>query len=360
MVQCSGCLWVYTKPLLRGHAYLLSGSATVEQLFAKVIRHQLIRAKRWPVPLSLGAMKVNRAIKEFLRHIEVSKGFSRHTIENYGRYLQFFAKWCEENKLVEIEKLAAEDVIDYQLDLIKNHDRAIGKKTINYYLIALRALLKYLISRDLVVLPPEKISLSKTEARQVQFLSGSEVEKIIQGVPDQNLTDRRDRALIMMLFSTGLRVSELTALKRNQISLVTGEFSVRGKGGKVRPVFMSPTALEALADYVESRQDSNPHIFIRHFRNPKLDSNKTGLTDRSVQRIIKTRALLAGVTKPVSPHKLRHSFATDLLRNGADLRAVQALLGHSSVTTTQVYTHVTDATLKDVHRRFHAKNSDDN
>lgn len=298
-------------------------------------------------------MKISRAIKEFLRHLEVSKGFSTHTLSNYRRYLERLLAWCEANKLERLEDLSAEDVIDYQLSLIKNPEHPIGKKTVNYYLIALRSLLRYAINRDVTVLPPEKVVLSKTEGRQVHFLDGDEIGRLIAATGQNNLSELRDRALISMLFASGLRVSELTALKRNQVSLVSGEFSVKGKGGKVRPVFLSEDSLQQLADYVETRADTNPFLFIRHYKNPKLDSNKRPLTNRSVQRIVHHAAAKAGITKPVSPHKLRHSFATDLLRNGADLRAVQALLGHSSVTTTQIYTHVTDASLRETHRKFH-------
>lgn len=177
---------------------------------------------------------------------------------------------------------------------------------------------------------------------------------MIASVPLENISDYRDRAIIAVLFSTGLRISELLALKRNQINLATGEFSVRGKGGKVRPVFLSEAALDALGEYIDQRADTNPFIFITHHKNSRLDSAKAPISSRTVQRSIRDIAARAGITKPISPHKIRHSFATDLLRNGADLRSVQALLGHSSITTTQVYTHVTDKSLKDIHQRFHS------
>jgi len=246
-----------------------------------------------------------------------------------------------------------EDVNEYQLWLHTDQSGR-GQKTINYYLIALRALLKYLISRDVEVVSPEKVTLSKTPGRQVSFLENDEVERLRQAIPTDSLNGLRDKAIVSVLYATGLRLSEIVGLKRNQVSLVSGEFSVRGKGGKVRPVFLTEVAQDDLATYVESRSDTNPFVFIRHYKNPEHDSRKEPLTGRSIQRALAHYARAAGITKPMSPHKLRHSFATDLLRNGADLRSVQALLGHSSITTTQVYTHITDKSLKEIHSRFHS------
>lgn len=296
-------------------------------------------------------MTVKRAVKDFLKYCVVSKGYSDHTVKNYTRYLHVFEAWAEERGLSQIEQLTGEDVVDFQLEAL--HSEQKGKKTQNYYLIALRSLLKYLINRDLTVLSPEKITLAKTPGRQVSFLDQDEIGRIRQNIPVNTLSGKRDRAIISVLYATGLRISELTALQRNQVSLVSGEFSVRGKGGKVRPVFLTEEALDDLADYIENRTDTNPYLFIRHFENSALDSNKRPLSGRSIQRLLGAAARAAGVVKPISPHKLRHSFATSLLSNGADLRSVQALLGHSSITTTQVYTHVTDASLKEVHHRFH-------
>ena len=296
-------------------------------------------------------MTTKRAIKDFLKYCVVSKGYSANTVRNYGTYLNAFDTWAEERKIIHIEDLESEDVVDFQVERLNSEQKS--KKTQNYYLIALRALLKYLINRDVDVMSPEKITLSKTGDRQVSFLDSDEVEQIHAGFMTDELAGKRDLAIFSVLYATGLRVSELVALKRNQVSIVSGEFSVRGKGGKVRPVFLTETAKDDLGEYLESRTDTNPYLFIRHHQNPELDSNKLPLSARSVQRMILAAAKRVGVVKPISPHKLRHSFATDLLRNGADLRSVQALLGHSSITTTQVYTHVTDASLKDVHKKFH-------
>lgn len=288
-----------------------------------------------------------------MRFMETSRGASVHTIENYRRYLQSFENWATAAQLKKVEDVSAEDVIDWQLSLLEKVPQR-SRQTVNYYLIALRALLKYLISRDVTVLPPEKITLSKVPQRQIHFLDQEEMSRIIESFELGEIGALRDRAITAVLFSSGLRVSELLNLKRNQVSLTTGEFSVRGKGGKVRPVFLSEVALEALGEYIDLRSDPNPNLFIRHYKNPLLDSKKLPLSHRTVQRIIQRAAARAGITKPVSPHKIRHSFATDLLRNGADLRSVQAMLGHSSITTTQIYTHVTDKNLKDTHRRYHA------
>lgn len=300
------------------------------------------------------AMTTSRAVKDFVRYIDATKGFSAHTVKSYSHYLANFEGWALENKISKIEDLSAEDVIDYQLSLAKHGDKARSRRTINYYLIALRSLLKYLLNRDLAVLPPDKIQLSKVAERQIHFLLPEEIQELITSVVLEDISDYRDRAIIAVLFSTGLRVSELLSLKRNQVNLATGEFSVRGKGGKVRPVFLSEKALDALGEYIDLRADTNPSIFIRHHKNPRFDSSKAPLSARTVQRALVQAAKRAGITKPISPHKIRHSFATDLLRNGADLRSVQVMLGHSSITTTQIYTHVTDKSLKDIHHRFHS------
>ncbi len=302
-------------------------------------------------------MKTSRAIKEFLRFCKTAKGFSPHTLRNYTHYLSVFEDWLNANGIEKIEDLSSEDVLEFQISLQEDSpEKTRNQKTLNYYLIAVRSLLKYLLGRDLAVLPPEKITLAKVPERQIHFLEPEEMETLLNAGSETGLNALRDQAVMQVLYSSGLRVSELVALKIAQINLERGEFSVRGKGGKVRPVFLSDEAQSALTQYLNARHDGNPSAFIRHFKNPKLDDKqKLPLTIRSIQRILRQRARLAGVVKPVTPHKMRHSFATTLLRNGADLRSVQALLGHSSVTTTQIYTHVTDKGLKEIHQRFHTK-----
>jgi len=301
-------------------------------------------------------MTIKRAVKDYLRYLETARGASTYTVKSYRHYLNHFLAWAENNNIEQIEKMSSEDIIDYQLTLLEGDTLRRSRATVNYYLIALRSLLKYLIGRDLTVLPPEKIVLSKVPARQVNFLERDEIQRLIESAGDHSLSGRRNRAIIAVLFSSGLRISELTTLKRQQVNLATGEFSVRGKGSKVRPGFLSDEALEALGGYLDERGDTNPYLFIRHHKDSQLDSSKTPLSHRTVQRLIGLSALKAGLTQSVSPHQIRHSFATDLLRNGADLRSVQALLGHSSITTTQIYTHVTDRSLKEVHKKFHNQN----
>jgi site-specific recombinase XerD len=299
-------------------------------------------------------MTIKRAIRDYLKYCVVAKNYSAHTVRNYRTYLGVFEAWAESRNIDAIEKLTTADTIDFQVEALNVEGKS--KKTQNYYLIALRALLKYLISMDVDVLPSEKITLAKTGSRQISFLEPDEVEQIRQAIINlpKDLTTERDLAILTVLYATGLRVSELVGLKRNQVSVVSAEFSVKGKGGKVRPVFLTEQACQDLEDYLGARQDTNPYLFIRHFKKPELDSNiKQPLTARSVQRILVHFAQAAGITKPISPHKLRNCFATDLLRNGADLRSVQAMLGHSSIATTQIYTHVTDASLREVHKKFH-------
>lgn len=299
-------------------------------------------------------MKVDRAIKEYLRFVSVSRGYSPLTLKSYRHYLSVFGSWATENNLTQVEDLSAEDSLEFQLFL--QGQGTIGQKTQNFYLIALRSLLRYLIGRDLSVLPPEKITLAKTAERQIHFLDSDEIDRLLAATSDATLNDKRDRAVIAVLLASGLRVSELIGLTRNQVSLRTGEFSVTGKGGKVRPVFLSESARIALADYIAARNDTNPAIFIRHRGGQDA---KQPLSARTVQRLLTRYARAAGITKPLSPHKLRHSFATDLLRNGADLRSVQELLGHSSITTTQAYTHITSKSLRDIHHRFHRRAESD-
>ena len=236
---------------------------------------------------------------------------------------------------------------------------AIKKNTQNYHLIALRNFLKYLAKRDIKTLPADKIELAKQPERQVMFLENDELNRLLGAPEGDSVKSLRDRAILELLFSTGLRVSELCGLNRDAINLKitnsdSGEFAVRGKGGKVRLVFVSETAKSALKNYLNKRGDVDPALFIRETKN-YTKSDNLRLTTRSVERIISYYAAKAGLSKKITPHTLRHSFATDLLLNGADIRSVQSLLGHSNITTTQIYTHITDKQLREVHREFHGK-----
>jgi len=297
-------------------------------------------------------MAIGRAIKEYLRHLTISRGLAAHTLKNYRRYLQAFADWTREHGLERVEQISGEDLLEFQL-FLRRDQQHLAPKTQNYYLIAIRGLCKYLISRDVVVIPADKITLAKIEQREILFLESAEFEQLLSAITGTELNSLRDRALINLLYSTGLRISELVALERQKVTAETEEFSVRGKGGKIRPVFLTTAARESLAEYLRARSDSNPALLIRHHKDPAKDETTSPLGSRSIQRLLTHWAKLAGLGQTVTPHKLRHSFATALLRRGADLRSVQALLGHSSIITTQAYTHVTDKSLRDVHRRFH-------
>ena len=294
-------------------------------------------------------MKISRAIEEFIRYCRTAKGFSPNTVRNYERYLSVLGDWADEHQLTTVGQLSADDILDFQLYL-QEKNPARSKQTLNYYLIAVRALLKYLVTRDVKVLPPDRVTLAKTDARQIHFLEVEEIRRLIDAEDPTSKTPLRDRAILELLFSSGLRLSELVGLKRSAVNIERGEFSVKGKGGKVRLVFLNQAAKTALTAYLRSRRDEATPLFLAS--RAQKDDKALPVNARNVQRLLKRQAILAGITKPVTPHTLRHSFATNLLRNGADLRSVQAMLGHSSVTTTQLYTHVTDKGLREVFERF--------
>jgi len=299
-------------------------------------------------------------IKNYLDYLEVERGRSRKTRENYYHYLKRFLDWAKIERPSEIDM---DLVREYRLFLNRFQDkfgRSLKKITQNYHIIALRNFLRYLAKRDIKSLPAEKIELAKQTPRQVEFLEDDELKRLLAASQGSDLKALRDRAILELLFSTGLRVSELCKLNRDSINLEKGEFSVRGKGEKMRLVFLSSRAKEAVKHYCETRKDTNPALFIRipKGKNPALAQAKfkdLRLTPRSVERLVKHYAIKAGIIKKVTPHTIRHSYATDLLMNGADLRSVQALLGHSSITTTQIYTHITDKHLKEVFKMFHEK-----
>lgn len=305
-------------------------------------------------------MYLSELIIDFVESLEVERGRSQKTAENYHLYLERLVEFAGD---IEVEKITAELIRKYRLWLnrYKNeNDGELSLITQNYHLIALRNFLKYCAKRDIPTLAADKIELPKTKRRQVSFLSTEETERLIEAVDTSTVSGVRDRAILELLFSSGLRVSELTNLNRDHINLQRGEFMVRGKGQKDRPVFVSPEATEWLALYLKSRNDSAIPLFVRYsgFKTGDELGESFRLTPRSVQRLVSHYAKLAGITKHVSPHTLRHSFATDLLMNGADLRSVQSMLGHSNIATTQIYTHVTDQHLKEVHEKFHRSHND--
>lgn len=301
-----------------------------------------------------------KAKTDFLEYLEIEQGRSQKTIRNYDHYLTRLLDFAGD---ITIKDIDPELVRKWRLWLNRlgtNTSDELGKATLNYHLIALRSFLKFCAKRDIPALAADKIELAKTQRKQVTFLNEEELGRIFAQPDTNTLVGLRDRAILELLFSSGLRVSELTGLDRDHINLKRREFMVRGKGQKDRPIFISEEAANWIQLYLDKRQDNVRPLFVRYSGNKQVDlsGNFHRLTPRSVQRLVARYALMAGITKHVSPHTLRHSFATDLLMNGADLRSVQAMLGHSNITTTQIYTHVTDPHLKAVHEKFHSKKLD--
>jgi len=290
---------------------------------------------------------------EFLEHLEIEKGRSIKTIENYDRYLsRFLSLTCAGAPRDITDELVRQFRIT--LNRIKTESGVpLKKKTQNYYLIALRAFLKYLRKRGITTLSPERIELAKIPERSIDLISGEELDRLLSAPDGEEIAALRDRAMLELLFSTGLRVSELASLPRD-IDLSRDELSVRGKGERVRVVFLSPRAKKAVRSYLAKRGDTDDALFIRVGGRPN-DEDSLRLSPRSIERIVAHCAIKAGIDKKVTPHIVRHSFATDLLQNGADIRAVQVMLGHQNIATTQIYTHITDKHLRDVHKTFHGK-----
>ena len=306
-------------------------------------------------------MYMSELILDYIEHLEVEGGRSAKTAENYRLYLERFVEFTED---IQVEKITSEVIRKYRLWLNRYKNDVSGEElstiTQSYHLIALRGFLKYLALRDIETLAPTKIILPKVSRKQVTFLHYDEVERLISGIDISSETGLRDRAIVELLFSSGLRVSELVNLNRDHVNTRRREFMVRGKGQKDRPVFISEAAAGWVDHYLDVRDDSLPPLFISYSRN--VEATNSGdfrrLTARSIQRMVSKYARLAGITKHVSPHTMRHSFATDLLMNGADIRSVQSMLGHSNISTTQVYTHVTDEHLREVYEKFHSESGD--
>jgi len=292
-------------------------------------------------------MNLKQLKKEYLEYLEIERGRSLKTIENYNRYLNNFLGFVKVDK----PQMVTDEVVrKYRLWLNRQTTVAKGtlkKRTQNYYLIALRGFLKYLVKREIKSLPPERIELAKVSERSLDLISIDELGRLLDAPEIKDLKGLRDKAILELLFSTGLRVSELCALN-SDIDLKKDEMSVRGKGDKVRVVFFSEVAKQAVKDYLAKRKDMSEALFTSLSR-----QSGHRLTVRSVERIVKHYAIKAGITKKVTPHIIRHSFATDLLQNGADIRSVQMMLGHSNISTTQIYTHMTDKHLRETHKKFH-------
>jgi site-specific recombinase XerD len=301
-------------------------------------------------------MYMSELLLDYIEHLEVEGGRSAKTAENYKLYLERFVEFTDD---IVVSKITSEVVRKYRLWLNRyknDNEDELATITQGYHLIALRGFLSYLSKRDITSLSPEKIVLPKIARKQVTFLHFDEVQRLLEQIDLGSESGLRDRAIIELLFSSGLRVSELVNLNRDHVNTKRREFMVRGKGQKDRPVFIGEASALRVEDYLATRLDNLPPLFLSYSRNNL--SGTTGdyrrLTARSIQRLITKYAHLAGITKHVSPHTMRHSFATDLLMNGADIRSVQSMLGHSSISTTQVYTHVTDQHLREIYEKFHS------
>jgi site-specific recombinase XerD len=306
----------------------------------------------------MAATSLRSLKREFLEYLEIEKGRSLNTIAHYDRYLDRFLAFAK----IDAPGIITDDLVrSFRLWLSRQkatnrgRHQTLAKQTQNYYLIALRSFLKYLVKRGIRTLPPDRIELAKVPERSLDLVSSDELARLLDAPQGSELKSLRDKAILELFFSTGLRVSELCSLSR-YLDLSRDEFTVRGKGEKVRLVFLSDRAKEAVRSYLGKRTDLDEALFIQLSRPvPKEKDGDLRLSPRSVERIIKHYAAKAGIAKKVSPHTLRHSFATDLLQNGADLRAVQMLLGHANITTTQIYTHITDNHLKEIHKKHHGR-----
>ncbi|KKP87059.1 MAG: Tyrosine recombinase xerC [Candidatus Roizmanbacteria bacterium GW2011_GWA2_35_8] len=337
-------------------------------------------------------MDINEAILRFLEYCELDRNLSLKTVKMYGYYLNFFKEWLlksssfakaspyvktSEDKSadkqkskdsstgagIRVEEITDETVRNFRLfishDYKNPYKGVLKRQTQNYFLVALRSFLRYLIRQKMAVLSPEMIELGKNRDRNIKFIAEDELKKLFNAVPLKDKSGLRDRAILEVLFSTGLRVSELTGLNRESINIENGEFGVIGKGGKARVVFLSKNAKEWLSRYLKSRDDPYQPLFIR-YAGPRpaegLTSEKLRLSARSVERMIDKYRKISGLLFRIGPHVLRHSFATDLLNHGADLRSVQEMLGHKNISTTQIYTHVTNFRLREVHEKYHSGN----
>lgn len=311
------------------------------------------------------ATELDHLKREFLEHVEIEKGNSLKTVNNYDHYISRFLEFA---KIDDPKDITDDKIREFRLFLnrqpgVKVRGQSastLKKNTQNYHLIALRSFLKYLMKRRITSLPPDRIDLAKIKERSLDLISVEELSRLLNA-PTTNINERdtnpnahlkilRDKAILELFFSTGLRLSELCSLNRD-LDLSKEEFSIRGKGEKVRVVFLSDSAKDAIREYLKNRKDLDEPMFIQYSRN---GSNSNRLTPRSIERIVKYYAIKAGISKKVTPHVIRHSFATDLLSNGADIRSVQMMLGHANIATTQIYTHITDKQLRDVHKKFHS------
>ena len=314
-------------------------------------------------------MDISELVADFLESLEIEKGRSTKTVENYGLYLARFIDLITEDfegqEMIKPSDITPEILRRFRLKLNRFSDNPnkerLSALTQSYHLIALRGFFKYLAKRGIKSLDPSLIDLPRAAKKQVTFLHFDEIERLLAEIPLDTESGLRDRAIIELLFSGGLRVSELCSLNRDSINLERREFMVRGKGKKDRPIFIDKSTAECIEDYLNMRTDTLPALFLNNSANQQIPSTSGDfrrLTPRSIERIVQKYTRLAGITKHVTPHTMRHSFATDLLMNGADIRSVQSLLGHANISTTQIYTHITDPHLKEVHEKFHSESED--
>ena len=305
-------------------------------------------------------VEIQRLLNDYLSYLEIEKNRSPKTRENYERYLRAFLDFAE---IKRPDEITDQLVRDFRMALArtpaapagKQPPRMLKKITQGYYVIALRNFLKYLAKRDIASLAPDKIELPKTPSRQIETITYEDLERLLAAPKGDTLRDLRDKAILETFFSTGLRLAELCSLDR-YLDLKRGELSVRGKGDKIRVVFLSPSAKDAIGRYLEKRTDAEAALFVSIAKSGKVIGR---ITPRSAERVVAFRSRQAGIVKPVHAHELRHSFATDLLMNGADIRSVQELLGHANIATTQIYTHLTDKQLREIHKTFHGKRRDE-
>ncbi len=304
------------------------------------------------------ASEIENLKRQFLEYLEIEKGSSLKTVENYDRYL---SRFFEFGKFTNPKDISDDNIREFRLFLNRQSgvkvrgqvSATMKKNTQNYYLIALRVFLKYMMKRGITALSPDRIELAKIKERSLDLITTDELGRLLSGPSGSDIKNLRDKAILELFFSTGLRVSELASLNRD-LDLSKDEFSIRGKGEKVRVVFLSESAKDAIKNYLKKRDDMEEAMFVQLSKiNP--GASKERLTTRSMERIVKYYAIKAGISKKVTPHVIRHSFATDLLSNGADIRSVQMMLGHANIATTQIYTHVTDKQLKEVHKKFHSR-----
>lgn len=299
---------------------------------------------------------INKLLQDYLDYLEVEKGRAVKTRENYERYLKTFINAA---KIKDPRDITIDKVIKFRLGLARRKDSSIKRITQSYYIIALRNFLKYLIKNDYEVLSPDKIELPKISRRQIEIIEYGDLERLLNAPKTDNLRGLRDKAILETFFSTGLRVSELCNLKRYQ-NFSRGEITVRGKGDRLRVVFLSEGTKKAIKNYLDKRRDAEEWLFISLTKGKGQGANSAPkvigkIIPRTVQRLVNFYTHKAGIPKHVTPHQIRHAYATDLLINGADLRSVQELLGHSNISTTQIYTHLTNKELRQVHEAFHAR-----